>query len=166
MVVTGKAKLVFNFAGTKPLALSTPVDAVLMSGAQSFTNGAGDDQVNQLWSDTRTLADAASEDLDLAGVLADAFGDTITFTYIKGIYIKNKSTDASLKVLASDAPLPLFAGGTVDEGIVLPAGGRMYVEAPNDGWAVTGGSADEIRLTHGGEGSSTLDYDIIIIGTV
>lgn len=42
-----------------------------------FSNGTGADQADLLWADERTLAASASEDLDLAGVLADAFGATL-----------------------------------------------------------------------------------------
>jgi hypothetical protein len=44
-------------------------------------------QVNVMFSDTRTLAASATENLDLAGVLADALGATITAAELVAVFI-------------------------------------------------------------------------------
>ena len=74
-----------------PLDLSTPADAFTKQYQDSLTNGTGANQGNRVWHDQRSAA-AAPDDLDLAGSLTDAFGATVTFAKIVGIFIKNNST--------------------------------------------------------------------------
>src|SRR2546426_227856 len=53
-----------------------------------ITTGVGANQADQLWSDTRTLATGATEDLDFSGTsLQNAFGINIAFVKIKFILI-------------------------------------------------------------------------------
>src|SRR3990172_2186336 len=66
----------------------------------SFADGStGANVSNLLFSDKRTLA-ATSEELDLAGVLLDAFGRVLTFTTIRAMVIRNTNVSpaALLKV--------------------------------------------------------------------
>jgi hypothetical protein len=64
--------------------------SIVQDASKSFEFSAGTaatSQANVLYSETRTLAASAAEDLDLAGVLADALGATITAAEIVAIYI-------------------------------------------------------------------------------
>ena len=47
-----------------------------------LTDGTGAGAANRLWSDRRTLAASATEDLDLAGVLTEHLGGTLTLARI------------------------------------------------------------------------------------
>ena len=53
-----------------------------INGAFSLTleNGTGDNQADLVFADQRTLAASATENLDLAGTLAQTFGATLTIT--------------------------------------------------------------------------------------
>ena len=70
------------------LDLSTAQDPVLVALLSTLANGTGSGQASQVFTDTRTLAGSATEDLDLAGSLTNAFGTTLTFTKIKAIIVR------------------------------------------------------------------------------
>ncbi len=133
--------------------------------ATAYANGTGANQANQVWTDERTLADAASETLDLAGSLVDEFGGTVTFTAIKAFLIQNESADAFLLFEPGDTNG--FTGPFADasDQLKIPPGGCLLLTNPTAaGWAVTAGTGDIIKLSHDGTGSNTLTYKIAIIG--
>jgi len=168
MDVTGNVQFVISSQATKALDLSTPSDTISFQTKYSFTDGTGANKANQHWSDTRTLADGASEELDLAGGLTDAFGDTVTFTKIKTLYIRNNSADANLIIggAAANGFTAMF-GGT-DDTLILPAGAAVMLCASSHatGYAVTADTGDLLQIEHDGTGDDSLTYDIVIIGEV
>jgi hypothetical protein len=72
---------------TNPKALTTGQAPLSYVQSLILGTGTGANQADKLWSDTRTLAASAVEDLDLAGVLVDALGVTATFARVKGLII-------------------------------------------------------------------------------
>jgi hypothetical protein len=129
-------------------------------------DGTGASQANSCFADTRTLAISANEDLDLAGALLDAFGNTLTFTKIKAIYIRAADANTNsviIKPAAANGFLGPFANAAHTQ--TLPPGGVWQVEAPVNGWAVTAGTGDKINIANSAAGTS-VTYDIEIIGTV
>src|SRR5688572_1163541 len=80
---------------TNALDLSTPTDALVETARLIYTDGAGANQVNMSWHDQRTLAASASENLDLAGSLTNAFGTTQTFARIKLVMVKAASANTN-----------------------------------------------------------------------
>ncbi len=131
----------------------------------TWTSGTGANQVDLMFADQRSISSSSNDDLDLAGVLTDAFGNTLTFARIKAIYIKNVSVDAATEIqidqtVAADWST-LFNGGAI---IKLLKGAMIYAEAPDAvAWAVTATSADILRITNN-HGSNTALYDIVILG--
>lgn len=134
--------------------------------SEALTSGTGTGAVDVLWADSRTLSPDQIETLDLAGVLADFFSDTVEFVDIKAILIANTSTTAAtISWIASVANgwhgvgLPFNAAS---EKRNILKGCFEMIGNPGAGWAVTAGSADSITF----EEESTLEatYDIIIIG--
>ena len=124
----------------------------------TFTDGAGASAANKLYAATRTLS-GSSEDLDLAGVLADLFGGTLTLVRIKGLYIKN--TGNANIVVGGDATNPwatlLNSTGT----LTLPPGAFILVGTPDaTGWTVTAGTGDILQVA----GTSGQSYEIAILG--
>lgn len=170
-----KLKLTWDFQNT--LDLVTVADKSSYTESQALSNGTGDDQANDMWHDRRTVTAASpNDDLDLAGVLANVFGETLTFTTIRQLLVVNKGVpnadhDAWTPTTGEDLvigdapsnPIAALFDGDTDGKILLPSGGMFLATAPIDGWAVTPGSADTLRVAH--SGSSDIDYDIIIIGT-
>lgn len=160
------AKLIGSMTTT--LDLSTPTDALLIDASTTFANGTGAGQVNMWWHDTRSLAGSASENLDLAGSLVNAFGTTITFTSIKAIYIKaaaanNAANNVNVSRGSSNG-FVLFL--LASDGFALPPGAFALLVNPNaDGWVVTASSGDILTITNSA-GTNTVSYDIVIVGEV
>lgn len=143
-------------------------DPVNFTTKTRYTTGTGANKANQHWHDDRSLSSGANDDLDLAGGLTDIFGTTVTFTIVKAIYIKNKSTTDALRVGGGGAnewvgaTTPFLATG---DKLVIPPSGELLLQCPTAaGWPVTAGSADVLRLTHPGTTSAALTYDIFILG--
>lgn len=126
--------------------------------------GTGSGQVDKIWSDRRTLAAAASDVLDLAGVLTDSFGTAITFSKIKLVYIKNRATTDGYDLRAGPDATAGWVGMFIDatDRNRIAAGGCLLWYDPN-GQAVGAGATDELWLQNDGSGS--VDYDIVIVGT-
>lgn len=134
-----------------------PISEVL----QLVAGTAAVNQANILFSDTRTLAASATEDLDLAGVLADAFGATIAAAEIVAIFIKAAAGNTnSVVVGAATAPFagPLGAAGTYT---IKP--GEYYLAVSESGWAVGAGATDDLKILNSG-GTTGIDYSIVILG--
>lgn len=127
---------------------------------------AGTDAVNKLdilFADTRTLSASANEDLDLAGVLASAFGATITMADVVAIFIKAAAANTNNVNLTRPASNgfvgPFLAAG---DGIAVKPG-EFALLASRTGWAVTAGTGDLINLANSGAGTG-VTYDIVILG--
>ncbi|MGW3572180.1 hypothetical protein ACWDSL_51460 [Streptomyces sp. NPDC000941] len=144
--------------GTVPLAIRKPV---------TLTSGTGAGQADKVFSDRRTLAASASEDLDLAGVLVDAFGATITFARIKGLVISAAAANTNNVIVgnATSNGFVSWAGGATHTVTVRPGGTLALIAGQNDatGYAVTAGTADLLHIANSGAGTP-VTYDIVLIG--
>ncbi len=130
---------------------------------KSLATGTGANQSDLIYSDQRTLNASASETLDLTA-LTNAFGAAINFAKVKAILIKASSGNTN-NVAYGNATAPFIGPLSVGTATIsLPPDGAMMLAAPGSGWTVTGGSADEIKIANSA-GSTTVTYDIIIIGT-
>jgi hypothetical protein len=148
------------------LDLSVKASAPLAyNKALSFTSGAGANQIDRVFTDQRTIAASGTDDLDLAGVLVDALGATITLARVKLIAVYAASANANNVVIGGGTnPVTTIMGGTTPTTIVRP-GGLWLVTAPDaTGYAVTAATADILRLGNSGAGTS-VTYDIIIMGS-
>lgn len=129
----------------------------------SLATGTAINQASKLWYDTRTLS-AASDELDLAGGVTDAFGTALTFAKIKKLVIRNNVTTAGYTLTVGPGTtngISTIWGATTDSEIIGPDG-FMVKANPSDGFVITGGSADTLLID---AGSATVTYDIIVIGT-
>jgi len=130
------------------------------------SNGTAINEQDLLWFDKgRVLSAGASEEIDLAGSLSDAFGDTITFARVKGISIQNTNITAGdvLRVggAASNA-FPLFVD-TSDKFDIGPGAYFLYQDPSEAGKPVTGGTGDLLKFEEIG-GANDLTFDILIWG--
>lgn len=147
------------------LDLVTASLAGAITGSIPFTDGAGANQVDLLFTDRRTIAASGNDDLDLAGALVDAFGATLTFARIKAIVIKAAAGNTNT-VVVGNAAATQFVGpfGAAAHTLAIKPGGFFVIAAPDAaGWAVTAGSADLFRIANGGAGTE-VTYDIAILG--
>lgn len=136
----------------------------LLDKMLAFANGTGANQADLVYGATRTLAASANEDLDLAGVLADAFGATITMAEVVGLIVAADAANVN-NVVVGDAtqPVPLF-GGTNPTVAVKP-GGIFVLFAPNAAgqFTVGAGATDDLKVANSGSGSS-VTYTIVVLG--
>lgn len=147
--------------------LSTPSDDLSWRRAVALSSGTGAGAADKRFTDTRTLSASATEDLDLAGVLLDAFGAAITFVKIKGLFVSAAAANTNNVVIGNAAATAwaalLGATGTV----TLRPGttfGVMAGVADATGYAVAAGSTDLLKVANSAGGTS-VSYDIVIIGT-
>lgn len=143
--------------------LGTPQILIEIAKELDFTPGtAALGQSNVLFSDTRTLAASATENIDLAGVLQDALGATLTAAEVVAIYVgaaKGNTNDVVLTRPATNGvPLFLAAG----DGLAIGPGDFLLL-TNRKGITVTPATGDLITVTNGA-GVTGVTYDIVIIG--
>lgn len=160
------AELTVKFAGRQTGAndLGNPVFKSLLEKVLAFTNGTGANQADLVFADERTIAASGSEDLDLAGVLADAFGATITMAEVVGLIVYADPGNTNDVVVGdATAPVPLF-GGTNPTVAVKP-GGIFVLFAPNAAgqFTVGAGSTDDLKVANSSSGTG-VTYTIVVLG--
>lgn len=136
-----------------------------VTSSLTYTDGTGAAQVDRIFSDQRTLAASASEDIDLAGALTDIYGATATFARIKAVIVKASSSNTNnvnvTRPASNGVPLFMAAG----DGIALrPGFAFAWGGQDTTGVAVTGGTGDLLTITNSAAGTS-VTYDICVIGT-
>jgi hypothetical protein len=141
---------------TAPLSYSANV---------GFSSGVGANQADKIFADTRTITASSNDDLDLAGVLVDAFGAVITMARIRGLFVKAYAANTNNLIIGGGAsnPITTILGGTTPTLTIRP-GGWLGLLAPDAiGYVVTAATADILRFSNGGAGSS-VTYDVVILG--
>ena len=131
-----------------------------------FTDGAGANQANKIWTDTRTIAASGTDDLDLNGTaLTDAFGVAMAFTKIKGIIVVADATNTNDVVVGGAASNGFISPfGSATDKVKVQAGGMLVLVTPSAaGYAVTAATADLLRIANGGAGTG-VNYTIFVIG--
>lgn len=157
-------KISFDFQN--PLDVGSANYPVRVNISTPLKDGTGANQANQIFTDTRTLAASTNEELDLSGSLSDAFGNLIAFTRIKAITIEasedNTNNVEVTTPAANGVPLFIAAG----DGVSLTPGASMTMVFPDvNGIPVVAATGDLLDFANSA-GGSTVDYTIIIVGTV
>lgn len=134
-----------------------------ITASVSLSNGTGAGQGDLMFADRRTVTDGATENLDLNGVLNDAFGNQIDALRVKAVVIK--AADANTTDLTfgggANAWATLFgatAAVTVRPGATVSA---FAGSADAVAWTVTAGTGDNIQVVNAA--GADADYDIVII---
>lgn len=156
-------KLLIKGRQVKSLALEDIKKDFEQDWEQSFGSGTGAGNADKEFDDERTLGDAASESLDLAGGLTDAFGAVITLAKVKVLAIKNKSATQTLSV--GGAASNGFIGWVGDPTDIVKVGPGAFALLICDpaGVAVTAGTGDLLKIAN--SAGATCAYDIIVVGT-
>ncbi len=145
--------------------LSTETDIInLDARGDNLADGQGSGKAQLHYSESITIAQSANADKDLAGDLSNKFGEVLTFTKIKSIWIKNTSlVDRIYFGGAGAADVPFF--GAIADFLIIGFGGSILLQNPGaDGYAVTPTSADILRLTHAGDTAAAVEVELVIIG--
>jgi hypothetical protein len=134
----------------------------------ALTAGTGANQADILWMDERTVATAANDDLDLNGVLADAFGATVNMVEIVAVFVINEprsgvANTTNLTVGAATNPVTGFLGGTTPTFGPIRPGNFLLFGGGNIGGAgvVTPSTGDILRIANSSGASAT--YQIAIL---
>lgn len=165
MGLTSQVKVSVTADYTKALDLNTVSSPTAYNKLVTLANGTAANQADKIFTDTRTLAASGTEDLDLAGVLVDAFGATTTFVKLKAIIIAAAAGNANNVNVTRPASngVPIFAAAS-DAVAVRPGGFFALACGDNTAIGVTAGTGDLITITNSGAGTS-VTYDVILIGT-
>src|SRR3990167_2633557 len=109
-IESAKITMGFEAIQTNTLDVTSGRATTAITQVWNFANGTGANQASGVFTDTRTLSASATEDLDLAGVLTDAFGSTITVDKIKAIMVTAASgnTNAVQVTRPASNGAPLF----------------------------------------------------------
>lgn len=163
MAVTTNLQLTVNSTLTETLDLSTPRDSLVMNLSDALATGTSANQADVLWHDSRLLS-ATSEDLDLAGILTDGLGNTVTFVTVKAIVIHNTSTTATESLAVGGAASAQFVNwvGAADDEVNVGPDGVFLLWSPIDGYDVTATTGDLLKID---SGADNITYEIAIIGT-
>lgn len=148
----------------KSLDLGDATFPISLTQSLSLLNGTGAGQADLIFTDTRTLSASATEDLDLAGSLTDAYGVTMTFARIKALIVTAASANTNNVNVIRPASngVPLFLAAS--DGIPVRPGG-LFAWGCTDvtGVAVTASTGDLITFTNSA-GTTGVTYTVIIIG--
>lgn len=137
-----------------------------LSRAVTLASGTGAGKADKAYTARRTLAASATEDLDLDGVLTDAFGATITFAKIKGLFIAAAAANTN-GVVVGAASSNAWASLLNTTGTITLRPGTalaLVAGAADTGYAVTASTGDVLKVANSA-GGSPVTYDICIVGT-
>ena len=163
MTVTAELRVKFSAVKVGSGDLGNPEVRPTLDKLLQFASGVAADQADIVFADTRTVGISANDDIDLSGVLADAFGASIVSAEMVGIIIVNKSTTQTLTIgVAGTFPWVTMWAASGDGIKVFPRG--VFVNFAPDAsglGAVVGGASDLLRIANGG--GATCDYDLILL---
>jgi hypothetical protein len=167
MSLTSSLSAAVGFTQSSALDLGTASLPVSVRAAVQLVSGTGAGQADLVFSDRRSIAASGTEGLDLAGTLTDAFGATLTFVKIKGLYVRADAANTNNVVVGADGTSPwttlLNSTGTVTlrpGAFFLAAAGS----ADATGYGVTASTGDILKVANSSSGTA-VSYDIVVIGT-
>jgi hypothetical protein len=145
-----------------------PVFAPTMEAIISLTNGTAAGQADLVFFDERTITTGASLDLDLSGVLADAFGVTITAVELVALFVINAprsgaANTTSLTIGGGTNPIVGYLGGTTPTiGPIRPASFVFLGSTDAAGFgAITAATGDILRITNSAGATNTCQIAFI-----
>lgn len=167
MPLTSSMGAAVGFSQTSVLDLGTATLPVNVRQAVSFLSGVGAGQADLVFSDRRVLAASGTENLDLAGTLLDAYGATLTYVKVKGLYIAASAQNTNSVVVGAAATNP-FATLLNATGTITLRPGSFFIAAAGQldaiGYGVTAATADLLKIANSGAGTG-ITYDVVVIGT-
>lgn len=160
---TAELLVKFNASQSGSNDLGNPLFVPELRKLLQFVVGTGANQADIVFTDTRTIAISTNDDIDLSGVLTNAFGAVIAAAEIVGIIIVNKSTVQTLTVGVAGTNPWVTMWAASGDGIKVFPGGVFCNFAPDASGlgAVVGGASDVLRIANGA--GATCDYDIAIL---
>jgi hypothetical protein len=165
--LTSQIKASLNWLFQEALDLANVADDARLEYDKSFADGIAADQADKIWHDSRTLAAAANDDLDLNALTNTIFGSTVTINLakVKAILIVNTATTGGEDLTVGGAAAQEWTAwvGAAGDKVRVPADSCLLISNRKAGWTVTNGASDTLRITNTGAGSIT--YKIAVLGT-
>lgn len=162
--VRGEIDLSISLVQSGAAGLGTPKLSVNI--AETLSLIAGTDLVSKadiLWqSKGRSISASSSENLDLAGVLADAFGATVAAAEIVAVYVRAADANVNNVVLGAAGANP-WVGPMGGAGTYAVRPGEWACFVSESGWPVTAATGDILKVANSGAGTAVV-YDILIVG--
>ena len=167
MPLTSNVAVTLSANYIKVLDLAIAVVSILKEYRTTLQTGTGAGQADLVFHDTRTLAASASEDLDLAGVLVDAFGASLTFARLKYVVVSAAAANANNVLVGGVAAGVASFLSPAATGLITLRPGAVFAmmagAADATGYVVTASTADLLHVANSGAGTS-VTYDITIGG--
>jgi hypothetical protein len=163
MSQSAELKLELNVAQAVSSGISSASAKSAFSKVMQLLDGTGAGKASKSFFGSRTISASATDGLDLAGVLVDALGASLTFTKIKMIAVKAAAANTGNITLGGGTnACNTFFGADTDKIVIKPGG--LFVIAAEDanGYAVTAGTDDLINIVN--LVAAQVAYDIVIIG--
>lgn len=167
MSLTSRISLAAAASQTATLDLGSAQAQLSKSYTVDLTDGTAAGQANRIFHDTRTLTASATEDIDLAGVLTDAFGATLTYVRVKGLIVAAAAANTNNVIVggASATQFVSWNGGATHTVTVRP--GAVFAlfagAADASGYVTAAGSTDLLKIANSA-GSTSVTYDLVVIG--
>lgn len=165
------ASITWTFSNTNSFGTSSSCNASF-TYSDVLSNGTGADAARYLYAATLTISASATTNLDLAGTLEDLYGNTITFTKVKGIFVHHKTTTTATSVLVGGHATAAFgnwitSADTLDNdqpSIRVRNNGCFFLScADSTGYAVTATTDDILSITNE-DGTNAATVDVCIWG--
>ena len=165
LTTRGSANLALTARSSIDLGAKSATRALQL--ALELADGTGAGKADLAFTDTRTLAASATEDLDLAGALADPFGVAQVFARVKVLVVQAAKTNTNNVLVsrpASNGLASLFSAAG-DQLILRPGAFLLLAAGQADatGYAVTAGTGDLLTVSNSGAGTG-VDYSIAVVG--
>lgn len=165
MAVTGTVKVAVDLIETQAGDLEAASVRTVREFPWTVASGTGAGQANVLWSDTRTLAASATEDLDLSGTLAGVLTGSKVFAKIKAVIVQAAAAnvnDVQVTRKATTGAALFMADG---DGIALGPGQVFaWFDPTGAGKTITDTTDDVLTFTNSA-GTTGVTYTIIVLGT-
>ena len=167
MPLSTRATLQLNGTQTGALALGTASATIAKAFDLTTTDGVGAGQADKLYQGAFSIAASGTQDLDLAGVLLDAFAGVISMARVKGIIVSASPTNVN-DVLVGGAAATVFSSwvGSATDKVRLRPGALLALLAGRTdatGYVTAAGTSDLLRLANSGAGS-VVTGDVVILG--
>jgi hypothetical protein len=125
----------------------------------AYTNGAGANQVNQLYQAVLALV-SGTLNVDLNGVLFDSYGTSLALVRVKAIAVQNNSLTNNMTFGAGTNPFINLLNAT---GTITLQPGAFWCAATADAtaWAVTASTGDIFKAA----GTGTDTFTLTVLGS-
>jgi hypothetical protein len=163
-VNTAELSLRFNANVTGSNDQGNPVWSPELKKVLQMVGGTLANQFDILFTDTRTVASATNDDLDLAGPLSTPFGQAIAMAEVVGVIIVADAANTTVLTVGNGTNGWFGMFGALAHTAKINPGGVFMSVAPDASGlgAVTAATADILRVTNAA--GAAANYTVVILG--